>query len=217
MSNKKIILMMGVIVLIIIAFYITNQYQTKTNTEEISLEKNTENNLSEIKIREKILNIINGDTGRSTLYDYSISPNKKYALVTLMTPRGSLFYSLFDLENKKDLFDSYTVAGQGELNNGNYLWTDDNKLILASQFNGHGGEGFDGILVVDLTDQSFYRLIDMTNICPQAFISNCMGGYSFEIKSIVNNSLTYKLIFNSYSIGHDPSFSYDKEETVSLR
>ena len=215
MNTKKIILIVGVIVLIIIAFYVTTQY--KTNTEEISLEKNIENNFSEIKLKEEILNIKNGDTGRSTLYDYSISPNKNYVLATTMTPRGSIFYSLFDLENKKDLFDSYTVAGQGELNNGNYLWTDDHKLILASQFNGEGGEGFNGILIVDLKDQSFYRLIDMTNVCPQAFMTSCMGGYSFEIKSIVNNSLTYKLIFNSYSIGHDPSFSYEKEETVSLR
>lgn len=179
--------------------------------------KGTDNSVSEGSIREEILNIINDDGGKMTLYDYSLSPSKEYAYVTNRTPRGAVYYSLLDLKNKKDLFDSYTVSGGGELNSGNHVWTDDNKLILVSNFNAEGGEGFDGILVVNLIDQTFYRLVDMTDICPDVSLSNCMSGYAFDIKSITDEKVRYEVSFDSYSIGQDPSLSYSKEEAISLR
>lgn len=198
-------------------FYTKSQKITEPNEIKTSLGETPNDSVSESSIRKDVLNIINGDTGKMVLYDYSLSPNKGYVYTTIRTPRGDVYYSLLDLKNKKDLFDSYTVAGDGELNANNHIWTNDNKLILISNFGAEGGEGFPGILVVNLIDQTFYRLVDMTGVCPSNEINNCTNAYSFDIKSVTSKSVTYGVDFNSTSIGYDPSFSYYKEETISLR
>jgi hypothetical protein len=186
-------------------------------TQEKVMIENEGQVAAEVSLQEKVLQIVNDETGQMSLYDISVSPDQKYAYATLMHPRGGLFYHLFDLENKKDLFDGYTVAGSGELNTTNHVWTNDDRLILVSDINGHGGEGFPGILVVNLADQTMYRLVDMTNKCPHASISDCRHGYRFWIESFQNNTLDYLVVFDSESIGYDSSYSYEASESITVR
>lgn len=216
MNTKKTILIY--LIFIVVIFSIIFYFYIKSQKTQLVLDQNVEENFNIGLDEFEILNIINGDNGKKTLYDYSFSPKKDYVIVTAVDPRGYFVsYSLIDVKNKTDLFDSYTVYGQGELNSKNHFWTDDNKLIMTSEFNAEGGEGFPGILVVNLNTQTFYRLVDMTDVCPHISVSNCTSGYDFEIKKVSDKYLTYVINFDANSIFQDPSFSYSKEETILLK
>jgi len=218
-NAKKLCITLGVfciLALLIVGMLIfsdSNKVVARTFTD-----LNNTQNINEDNVIKSITEILSGGDPNVyvNIYDYSISPDFNYAYVTTMTKRGTIYYSLLDMKNKKDLFDSYNVAGNGELNTKNYLWTD-NKLIIASRYNAEGGEGFPGIYVVNFLTQKFDRVVDMTDVCPSDKVDNCTNAYTVEIESFENNILNYHLVFDSYSVGQDPSFSYEKYENIVIK
>ncbi len=168
-----------------------------------------------IKFMSPLESKINSFIEYGILNEYSLSPNKKHVFFTVFLREGTGHF-LYNLETEKSLFsDFYVVYGLEEINNENLVWHE-NNLFIASKYSSFGGEGFSGILKVNLEKEILERIIDFTDECPyedHPFL--CMEEYKFEIKNIQENRLTYIESFN----GQDEELSkynYSIEKTLTF-
>lgn len=163
------------------------------NTEDKELSEKTKEVVSREDSKDNVENkieILDNNGNKLVVDDYSVSPNGRFALA-----RSSNKFFILNLEsNKKLTNDYYFINGIENFSPDNHRWLNGgNILVVVNSWSAFGGEGFPGILQVDLEKGTFNKIVNRENECSEPeFDSWCLSSYSFAIVKLENNILTYR-------------------------